>query len=749
MAISFIGVNTSDQAGALALSLVIPAAATTDDFMVAFVKQSENTTQRIWDDDGGGGNGWTQLDYNRTTGGRDQETSIYWKIHSGSESNPTFTWASGVTAEPMSGSLMVYRGTDLTNPIQDWAFMEAQNDANPPNPAVNVSSTPATIICFHAATHDDISAVSPPTGFALRSQVWSGTSNDHRNHFTADLIGLASAGSYTPPDWQHSNLNNTPEYHTYTLALQEPLLIAITDQGDEQLDTGDTDELLDGFGFEATQGTGLVEIGDNANYATATKVAQTINSWSDTQIDFDPVFTGFSDGVLYLFVTNDNGDRSAGYPVNFGVLGVGSILQNIGFDIIHSFNNTYADLQGVAAANSLTSSGTFGFVAEPGARGTTHSWSPSTNASRIEMLDTTFTNITVTHTKREICGWIKLSSTNKNPVCIWEEGGGVNNLYFAFSAGNYLFFNVADSSNNFKVQAYWDFPLSEDRWYNILGRFEGSAGIAGVEIWVDGIKGLVSAGDLPITSTVMALHSGDYCYGDPDGNLDTGGTDIAYTNHVNARYSYWATASEFGGGAPLTDTQRRVEVFEKCAPVTDSITSDTELNMQAAVDVIAPFDYVDLPLPLKINKISGGGDLRIELDNVTFDDRCSIHVQWMGTSGQTLTIVNNGTSNTELAMCSTPYGGTVVIENPATLTISGVINGAELRIYDNDGAGNFGTELSGIEVNSGTSYTYAHSGAINDTVIQMLADGYEEVLLNFELSSQDQLVTLTPIIETN
>jgi hypothetical protein len=216
MAITYVAGNTQDSAGALSLTFTIPAGATTDDLMIAFVKQSENTGQQTWDDDGGGGNGWTRLAYNRSTGGRDQETAIFYKFHDGSESNPTFTWNTSGTTEPMSGSLLVYRGVDDIYGILDHGFLSAQNDANPPNPQVDVDLTPATIIVFHAATHDDISTVAAPTGYTLRTQVWSGTANDHRNHFTADLIGHNTTGSYTPPDWQHSVLNNTPEYHTYT-----------------------------------------------------------------------------------------------------------------------------------------------------------------------------------------------------------------------------------------------------------------------------------------------------------------------------------------------------------------------------------------------------------------------------------------------------------------------------------------------------------------------------------------------------
>gem|GEM_PF-4058554 len=190
MAITFVGGTTQDSGGALSLTLPIDGAAQADDFLIAFVKQSENTARRTWDNDGGGGNGWTRLAYNRTTGGRDQETAIYYKIHSGTENNPTFTWNTSGTNEPMSGSLLVYRGVDTAEPIADFGYASAQNDANPRNPPVEVSESPATILTFHAATHDDISSPAAPTGYTMRTQVWAGASNDHRNHFTADLIGL-------------------------------------------------------------------------------------------------------------------------------------------------------------------------------------------------------------------------------------------------------------------------------------------------------------------------------------------------------------------------------------------------------------------------------------------------------------------------------------------------------------------------------------------------------------------------------
>jgi len=104
-----------------------------------------------------------------------------------------------------------------------------------------------------------------------------------------------------------------------------------------------------------------------------------------------------------------------------------------------------------------------------------------------------------------------------------------------------------------------------------------------------------------------------------------------------------------------------------------------------------------------------------------------------------------------LTIGSTPNGGTINFINPANLTINGVINGAEVRIYDNEviNIGNNDTELDGIESNSGTSFVYSHDGSSNDVVIQHMAAGYEEVRQEVTLSSSDQSITLFPKVDNN
>lgn len=62
----------------------------------------------------------------------------------------------------------------------------------------------------------------------------------------------------------------------------------------------------------------IVEIGNNSNYATATKVHQPLTSLSDASISVTVDLTGLGSGPYYLWVTNNRQERSAGYPLSGG-----------------------------------------------------------------------------------------------------------------------------------------------------------------------------------------------------------------------------------------------------------------------------------------------------------------------------------------------------------------------------------------------------------------------------------------------
>lgn len=744
MAISFIGSNVQDSAGALSLTFAFGGISyQADDFAIVLVKQSENTGQQIWDDDGGGGNGWTRLAYNRTTGGRDQETALYWKILSGSETDPTFTWNTSGTTEPMSGSLLVYRGVDVINPINDFGFAQAQNDANPPNPSANVSFINSRVICFHCATHDDISAVAPPTGFTLRTQVWSGTANDHRNHFTAD-IEQDTLGTYTPPDWQHSVLNTTPEYHTYTVVLNETQPIGVTDvDGDENVTNAQQNVVITGYGFEALQGTGKVELVQNSNYS-GTIVLQTIDSWSDTSIQIDISAGALADTACFLFVTNDTGDRAF-----IGVV-VGEnyteYLKSLNPDLLFLFNNNYVEeMNGLDANQSPVGSSIF--VADPLCKNSTHSWQIVTSTDKREVPDSGFTNITNQHSNRVIGGWFKTDRIYKIPVGFYEEGGGVNNLYFIIGYGNVILANIADSNGSpaFKVQAFSDIKLATDREYFLIMEFNGGDGFY---LWVDGIKQSVTAGN-PITDTTMSTHSGDWCFGRPDGNLDTGGTDIQYNAGIGIQLDHFMSFSNTGGGAPITALVHR-EMFERGAIPEIVIASDTEANMQIALDVYKETARPNKPCNIEIQECTDG-DFELVNDGITFSELSSMNINYRGSG--TLTWVNTNGGSVDTNKIGKYNGGTVTIVNTIITTITGIPSGAEWRLGVKDVAQGklYTTELDGEETKADGSDILYSDRYVSDTevVLQVIADGFKEFVQEFTLGASAQTIIVTLEVDNN
>lgn len=79
----------------------------------------------------------------------------------------------------------------------------------------------------------------------------------------------------------------------------------------------DTNITLVGTDIMDTQGTGKLELCNNATYASATvKVTQSIDSWDDTEIVFDVVQGGLSAGTVYAFATTSLGQlNSTGHAV--------------------------------------------------------------------------------------------------------------------------------------------------------------------------------------------------------------------------------------------------------------------------------------------------------------------------------------------------------------------------------------------------------------------------------------------------
>ena len=837
MTVSYVGGDTQTNAGALALTMTIPAGAQSGDLMIAFMKQSENTGQQTWDDDGGGGNGWTREDYNRTTGGRDQETAVYWKIHDGSESNPTFTWNTSGTTEPMTGILVVYR-TDGTwansgNGLIELSWQWAQNDCNPPNPSVTITESPANIVVFHAATHDDISSVGAPTGYTLREYQYGGSAGhgaDHRDSFSADFLNQSlAAGAYTPPDWTHGASNTTPEYHTYTFYFAEQPAIGVTDVSPEQILDGTT-VTLTGFNFEAVQGTGKVELADGPTYATATKVnqttslswgdtsisfdlsegsigwgtryffvtndtgdltaafpfyfglpapvvtsvpcvvlstsddlwivgenfealqgtgtvvlssndtwgtgtevTQTINSWSDTLIKFDAVTTGLSNGMIYLFVDTDNDLQSDPIPLMLGT----STLQNyidveLNPDHYHPFDSNQEDVQNAGATQAWDDAvlGTPVLAADPIVRGATNSFDFDAVTDGVERPNSANVN-TATIQRRQLCVFFRLDSITTGLGLIYEEGGGVNNIYWAVGFGNKLLANFSDE-NDFEIQCYSDKGLKPNRVYMATNIWEGSGFRNIAELLVDGRLQSDSAGNPPDRST-FSSHSGDLTIGDSQ-QLNTGGTDIDYRGALMnvAHWATWSGTENSGNMGTSWSYMHHRLAFQLGAPADTTIPSGTEAVMQTWVennlDSTAP---ADAACCLDISANTGDTDFTLTLTDVDFDTDASLYLNYLGTA--TLTIINAGSTNVTYDKVNSTTGGGIIILSPATITVSGMPTGSTVVILDSATDNELGRTNS-------SSGDYQLTVQVSNIDLYVIADDYKPLRQTDIASTSDKTI---------
>lgn len=142
------------------------------------------------------------------------------------------------------------------------------------------------------------------------------------------------------------------------------------------------------------------------------------------------------------------------------------------------------------------------------------------------------------------------------------------------------------------------------------------------------------------------------------------------------------------------------------------------------------------------------GNASIDVTECTFNASNTYFIEYTGTG--TLTVTAN--AGIDAGKLNASGGGTINVASPQpTLTINGLINGCEIRIYDDENPDphNFDTELAGEESLTGTSYNYVHAGAVDNVVIQMIATGYEEAIIRHTLSAQNQTVTVIPRADEN
>jgi hypothetical protein len=494
---------------------------------------------------------------------------------------------------------------------------------------------------------------------------------------------------------------------------------------------------ITGENFQALQGSGKVYVTDDEISTDSDRVEQTIISWSNTEIQFTLDAGSYSSNQnLYIVVLDDNGVASNLITFYFGTLTYNEWVtsKNSPPDHYWTLNNTLVEIYN--SAQNMTTTNSPIFVTVPGSAirdtGETHCIrlqdSAGSGTQTLTCANSNFMN-GQTETTRTMGGWIFLSERQDRFFCIYEEGGGVNNLAFLVGAGNILIAQLADTSDD-NVHAYSDTRLSPGRWYHIMFRFDYTT-TSRFELLVDGVVQQSTFGN-PLVSTDLDAHSGDIRWGESNGTLEVFGTDVDFPGATEIFLSHWKTYTRY-----VPDEELRLQFILGVKSDT-VISSDTPANMQTALNAFANSELPVSAVAVEIEGALADSDFTLSFDNITFRDDATFHIYYTGI-GQ-LTAKNINGSNINETKCISINGPTVIVQTPSTITVSGFTNGSDITIIEH------GTDTILDDANNQTS-PYSLSVEVNsvDVIVQNL--GYNYVRINDVDTSSNAFVPITQEVD--
>lgn len=279
-------------------------------------------------------------------------------------------------------------------------------------------------------------------------------------------------------------------------------------------------------------------------------------------------------------------------------------------------------------------------------------------------LPTTTTINNSAQDRKAVCDWFEATSFNAHPVRIYGEGTEATVFQFCMGYGNNLILECTEPTNFATGLQIFGPPMVPNRVYHLCGIFSGNGHDNEIKLFVDGVEQTNAdpSDRQPDTADLNLRGVGEF--GDPAGTVGLGGAVVIQQAATNGRYQHWAAWGD-EADALLTDTEIRETLFERGALAEETITTDTEANMQTDVDAL-PASIGDAPCCIEVEAVTGGGDFTLTSDT-TFDELASIHVRYNGTA-DTLTWINTGSGDASIG--SAPFGGTLVIKNRQTLTVT-------------------------------------------------------------------------------
>ena len=202
------------------------------------------------------------------TSGGTQESRIYYRVCTGSESSPLVLTQSAENKQ--TAIIVAYRGVSTTNPIDAWASREetvsGTTHANPSVTTVAVDA-PAVALVHERASNSSTDYL-PPSGYVERANPTPTTGGGATSAAAADdglSVSRPAGTTFAPPAW--SNGIDTDNVITWTITLTP----AEGGTSREGTGTGSATGTGTSTGSKATTGTGSGSAGSGASVGTGTK----------------------------------------------------------------------------------------------------------------------------------------------------------------------------------------------------------------------------------------------------------------------------------------------------------------------------------------------------------------------------------------------------------------------------------------------------------------------------------------------
>ena len=411
-------------------------------------------------------------------------------------------------------------------------------------------------------------------------------------------------------------------------------------------------------------------------------------------------------------------------------------ISGLGADHHWKFDGDSIDAIGAVVATDTTMT----FASSPIAKDATYSALMNERTDLVSIATTTTIN-NAAHARKAVVGWFMVDSVEL-PFCrIYGEGTNVTDFQICLMAGNSVLFEVRDGAT-WQIQIYSDIALAADRAYHFAAILEGNGYGNEVRFYIDGVEqtAAIPTDRQPDDASLAARGVAEF--GDPAGTVGINGTALVMGSPgdnrtteqvISAYYQHWAAWGD-EADAVLTDSEVRTTLFERGALAEDTVATGTESAMQTTIDSDGQ-TAVDAACVIEVEAVSGGGDFTLNMNGQDFDPLASIHIRYNGTA-DTLTIIDDGTTNIDIDKLSAPFGGTIELFTEVTVQLTvkdasdfAVIASARVLVEaDTGGPESVGTDiLTGLTNGSGIAtvvYNYASDQPVTGRVRKSSASTY-------------------------